>query len=28
VNTAAVHEVAEEAAARLRRVIATLGAPA
>ena len=28
VNTAAVHEVAEEAAARLRRVIAALGAPA
>jgi uncharacterized protein (DUF302 family) len=28
VNTAAIHEVAEEAAARLRRVIAALGAPA
>ena len=28
VNTAAVHEVAEEAAARLRRAIAALGAPA
>ena len=28
VNTSAVHEVAEEAAARLRRAIAALGAPA
>jgi uncharacterized protein (DUF302 family) len=28
VNTTAVHEVAEEAAARLRRAIAALGAPA
>ena len=28
VNTAAIHEVAEEAAARLHRVIAALGAPA